>query len=459
MFVEGKGPDEAWAPMAADYQQHLPPYRDAGYGAATYWLTIPDILRGLHKAVAFGLLHLSTFDREEYEFFERVENGDFNWICDKFIAIASPHDERTSAHNGHIRLQRTPQSSIMDLFAARDATMTASLDTLVGRNAGSHASLSKGVYGQGRRRRDGRPLYSCYRVEDLVAYFKEYGVAAMVRLNNRLYDRNRFIENGIAHHELYFPDGTTPPENILRRFLEICESTPGPVAVHCKAGLGRTGSLIACYLMKHYLFTAAEVIGFLRVLRPGSIVGPQQNWLASMQHRMWKLHPTQALPGHISMLREPSFIGVTAKASETVRQMERMASELEALADGMDLDPQAADVSKMAVPKQPRKPAVATPVNKGPIRRSKSQQMHDSALHSLETLQLTSIPYKVVKPGKVRPAPKIDTASKPSKERDTPTSASSSGTMVATPSSATSKVYSLRNYISGALGFGTPESK
>ena len=348
--------------MAHDHQLHLPPYRDAGYGQATFWLTILDILSGLYKAMSHGLLHLSTFDREEYEFFERVENGDFNWICDKFIAIASPHDERTSAQNGHFRLQRTPQSSIMDLFAAREATVNASLDTLVG--AASHGDVSsRRKFGPGRRRREGRQLYSCYRVEDLVAYFREYGVAAMVRLNNRLYDRTRFLESGINHHELYFPDGTTPPDSILRRFLEIAESTPGPIAVHCKAGLGRTGSLIACYLMKHYLFTAPEVIGFLRVLRPGSIVGPQQNWLLMMQNRMWKLHPSAPLPGHVSMLREPSFIAVAKKAGDTIKEMERMASELDDLADVMEIDA-TVDLSKLTVPKQPRKPSVNAPGSK-----------------------------------------------------------------------------------------------
>ncbi len=32
----------------------------------------------------------------------------------------------------------------------------------------------------------------------------------------------------------------------------------------CAAGLGRTGTLIACYMMKHYKFTAAECIAWAR---------------------------------------------------------------------------------------------------------------------------------------------------------------------------------------------------
>lgn len=45
------------------------------------------------------------------------------------------------------------------------------------------------------------------------------------------------------------------------------------------AGLGRTGTLIACYIMKHYRMTAAETIAWVRICRPGSVIGPQQQFL------------------------------------------------------------------------------------------------------------------------------------------------------------------------------------
>lgn len=39
--------------------------------------------------------------------------------------------------------------------------------------------------------------------------------------------------------------------------------------------------------MKHYGFTSAEVIGYLRIMRPGSVLGPQQFFLKQWERPMW----------------------------------------------------------------------------------------------------------------------------------------------------------------------------
>ncbi|KAJ3015659.1 Dual specificity protein phosphatase cdc14a [Thoreauomyces humboldtii] len=154
-------------------------------------------------------------------------------------------------------------------------------------------------------------------MSDLIRFLKSHQVGTVVRLNNRTYDRSPMVAAGITHVELYFPDGTTPPDGILMRFLELCESTPGAIAVHCKAGLGRTGTLIASYLMKHYKFTASEVISLLRILRPGCVVGPQQNYLQSMQSKLHKLHPSATLPPYISLLKAPTWPNLTRWSTDS----------------------------------------------------------------------------------------------------------------------------------------------
>jgi hypothetical protein len=67
--------------------------------------------------------------------------------------------------------------------------------------------------------------------KDYIEYFKEHNVKAVVRLNKKMYEASRFTEAGVRHHEMYFPDGTCPSEQILLRFLDTAEREPGALAV------------------------------------------------------------------------------------------------------------------------------------------------------------------------------------------------------------------------------------
>lgn len=118
--------------------------------------------------------------------------------------------------------------------------------------------------------------YGSFTPEDYVPIFKKMGVTLVVRLNKPQYDKKKFTKAGIKHLDLYFLDGSTPPDHIVDQFLSAAEAEKGAIAVHCKAGLGRTGSLIALYVMKHTGFPPADFTGWIRIARPGSILGPQQ---------------------------------------------------------------------------------------------------------------------------------------------------------------------------------------
>jgi len=70
--------------------------------------------------------------------------------------------------------------------------------------------------------------------------------------------------------------------------MQLCDdhfSQPdcGAISVHCKAGLGRTGTLIGLWAMKHFQIPAEPFIGWIRIARPGSILGPQQFYLPKME--------------------------------------------------------------------------------------------------------------------------------------------------------------------------------
>ncbi|KAK7207169.1 dual specificity protein phosphatase [Myxozyma melibiosi] len=247
VLIQSWPPHLALAPIAQAEPPFMP-FRDAGYSVADFTLSIQDIVYGVWKAKDKGLLDMREFNLEEYETYERVEMGDFNTIPPHFVAFASPQY--------NIAPDQTPQK---------------------------------------------QPL----AVRNVLDFFVENGVDVVVRLNSPLYDKRLFENRGISHVDMIFEDGTCPEMDTVRNFIGICTEVVDEnkmIAVHCKAGLGRTGCLIGAYLIYRYGFTANEVISYMRFMRPGMVVGPQQHWLYLHQQEFQEWRYTMGLGSPSSLL-------------------------------------------------------------------------------------------------------------------------------------------------------------
>ncbi|KAK0747873.1 protein-tyrosine phosphatase-like protein [Apiosordaria backusii] len=243
VLIQSWPPHLALAPVA-QVDPPLMPFRDAGYSQADYGITIQDVVYGVWKAKEERCCVLENFDLDEYEKFERVEHGDFNWISPSFLAFASPQTAEVA---------KTPEGTEgWELLPKNLAQIEA--DAFIN-----------------------QPL------RNVLTHFTERNIGLVVRLNSVLYNASYFEALGIQHIDMIFEDGTCPPLSTVRKFIRLAHEMitvrKKGIAVHCKAGLGRTGCLIGAYLIYRYGFTANEVIAYMRFMRPGMVVGPQQHWL------------------------------------------------------------------------------------------------------------------------------------------------------------------------------------
>lgn len=109
----------------------------------------------------------------------------------------------------------------------------------------------------------------------------------IVRINEPTYSKEEVEKAGIRLHEMYYPDGHSPPPDIIAKWLLLLSETfDGPqrgdetpcIALHCVAGLGRAPVLVAIAMIEYGLDPISAVT-FIRERRRGAINAVQLNYL------------------------------------------------------------------------------------------------------------------------------------------------------------------------------------
>jgi len=103
-------------------------------------------------------------------------------------------------------------------------------------------------------------------------FLKDNGIEAIVSLTEIPLHKTLIEEFGFEYKHIPIPDLASPAQEQIEEFVFFVNNlttSKKKIVVHCDAGIGRTGTMLACYLVNKGC--SANSISEVRKKRPGSI--------------------------------------------------------------------------------------------------------------------------------------------------------------------------------------------
>ena len=117
-------------------------------------------------------------------------------------------------------------------------------------------------------------------------FLKDQGVGAVLRMEPRTVSAEGIGLVDMAEFVVDFAAPTLAQMDRMIAFIDGQIAASSPVVVSCRAGVGRTGTVLACYLV-HTGSDAGEALAEVRRLRPGSVEAiPQEQTVYEYEERL-----------------------------------------------------------------------------------------------------------------------------------------------------------------------------
>jgi atypical dual specificity phosphatase len=129
--------------------------------------------------------------------------------------------------------------------------------------------------------------------EEEFRWLIEKGIKSIVSVREVPLPSKWLDGSGIDYLHLMVEDYGAPSMEAMEKTVEYIDKSihsGKPVLVHCAAGKGRTGALLAAYLIKKENLTAEQAIKKIRLMRPGSVQSLTQETALSMYEKYVNLN-------------------------------------------------------------------------------------------------------------------------------------------------------------------------